>query len=76
MAPEKIQPWKAHWVPSRQRDDIVEYGAEKGTEIIMDGGGGGAVAAPDPERVPIPQPAQPRRHQDIWSDVSIIESHC
>jgi hypothetical protein len=43
MTSEKIQPWKAHWVPCRQIDDIVEYGAEKGTEIIMDGGGGGAV---------------------------------
>jgi hypothetical protein len=57
MTSEKIQPWKAHWVPSRRRDDIVEYGAEKGTEIIMDGAGGGAVEAPEPEEVPVPQPS-------------------
>ena len=56
MTAEKIQPWKAFWVPTKQVDLTVEYGAQKGAEIIMDGGGGAAAEPRDPERAVGPEP--------------------
>lgn len=41
MSCEKIQPWKAHFVPQTGNPDVVSYQEKKGQEIIADGGSAG-----------------------------------
>lgn len=41
MAGEKIQPWKAHYVPEAGNPGVVSYQEKKGAEIIADGGSAG-----------------------------------
>lgn len=41
MSNEKIQPWKAHWVPQAGNPAIVSYQERAGAEIIADGGSAG-----------------------------------
>jgi hypothetical protein len=41
MACEKIQPWRADYVPESGNPDVVSYQEKKGAEIIADGGSAG-----------------------------------
>lgn len=52
MSCEKVQPWKAHFVPQAGNPEVVSYQEAKGQQIIADGGSAGPAVE---EGAPVPQ---------------------